>query len=342
MSESSLKILPPYLIFIGSENQRPLLKTALGLLDWQPDNCIGQLRLTDDATDLGIPDLTPSEAADRGAKTLVIGTAFIGGSFPTHWVPILVEALENGLDIASGQHRLLTDEPNLRATAERLGRRLHDVRVPPKDLPVGTGKKRSGRRLLTVGTDCAVGKKYTALAIAKEMRLQNFNADFRASGQTGILITGEGIPIDAVVSDFISGAAEVLSPTNTNDHWDIIEGQGSLYHPGYAGVALGLLHGSQPDAIVLCHDPSREHLVGYPEYPLPPIEDCIQRNLEAAKLTNADTCCIGVAVNTSQLLESERVAYLSSLTTQLKLPCVDPMQDGVKPLVAGLNNTFNK
>ena len=136
------------------------------------------------------------------------------------------------------------------------------MRQPPNNFKVGTGEKRAGKRLLTVGTDCAVGKKYTALAIEKTLRARGVDANFRATGQTGIFISGRGIAIDSVIADFIAGAAEWLSPANQPEHWDIIEGPGSLFNPAYAGVTLGLVHGSQPDALVICHDARRTRISG--------------------------------------------------------------------------------
>src|SRR5262249_50997635 len=149
---------------------------------------------------------------------------------------------ESGLDVISGMHNRLAQQPALEQTARRLGRRLVDVRQPPPDIQIATGDKRTGKRLLTVGTDCALGKKYTALALARAFTQQGIAADFRATGQTGILIAGSGIPMDAVVADFVAGAAEMLSPDAAPEHWDVVEGQGSLFHPSYSGVSLGLLH----------------------------------------------------------------------------------------------------
>ena len=194
----------------------------------------------------------------------MIGVANTGGVIKSNWVPSLLAALEAGLDIVSGMHGRLRESRELKSTAERLGRQLIDVRQPPAGIPVATGRKRSGMRLLTVGTDCALGKKYTALALAAAFGKRGVDADFRATGQTGIMIAGSGMPMDAVVSDFLAGAAEMLSPDAHPAHWDVIEGQGSLFHPAYAGVSLGILHGSQPDVIVLCHEPGRTHLLGYP------------------------------------------------------------------------------
>ncbi len=192
-----------------------------------------------------------SEAVAAGAKTLVIGVANRGGVIADSWLAVLHEALAQGLDIASGLHNKLSDVPQLKADAERLGRELFDVRHPSEAFPVATGVKRSGKRLLAVGTDCSCGKMYTTLAMEKEMRQRGMDVDFRATGQTGILITGMGVSIDAVVADFISGAVESVSPENDKDHWDVIEGQGSLFHPSYAGVTTGLIHGARqmPDTL---------------------------------------------------------------------------------------------
>jgi uncharacterized NAD-dependent epimerase/dehydratase family protein len=326
----------PYLLLLGDVERKAEAKTALGLLHWAPERCAGQWRFGGSPVDLGLPDWTPEEAVRQGVKTAVVGVAPYGGTLPPVWVDALSVALECGLDIASGLHARLNDVPQLRDAATRHGARLIDVRVPPAGLPVATGARRSGRRLLTVGTDCASGKKYTALALTQSMLERGLKADFRATGQTGILIAGRGIPIDAVVSDFVAGAAEVLSPDNEPDHWDIVEGQGSLYHPSYAGVTLGLLHGTQPDAIVLCHDLSRQAIEGREDYPLPDPVEAIERYLLLGRLTNPDIRCIGVSVNSSALSEKDRRLRMQELESRLGLPCVDPLIDGADPLVDSL------
>jgi len=244
------------------------------------------------------------------------------------WLPHLVLALEAGLDIVSGMHARLRDSRELRAAAERHGRRLYDVREPPANIPVGTGRRRTGKRLLTVGTDCALGKKYTALAIADVMRARGVKADFRATGQTGIMIAGSGIPMDAVISDFESGAAEMLSPDAAPDHWDVIEGQGSLFHPAYAAVSLGLLHGSQPDVFVLCHEPGRRHLLGYPEFPTPDLAEAIELHRKMGSLTNPAIRCAGLSFNTSALTPERAQAVMDETSRRLGLPVADPMQGG--------------
>lgn len=326
----------PYLLLIGDTTSPLFAKTAFGLRDWTPEACIGQLRFARDAVDLKLPELTPSEAVAAGAKTLVIGIAPVGGRLPPSWHGTLIEALEAGLDLAAGLHERLAAIPAISACAERCGRRIHDVRHGDLRFAVGTGERRSGRRLLTVGTDCSLGKKYTALSIAQSMVRRGLRADFRATGQTGILISGSGIAIDAVVADFVAGSAEALSPANTSDHWDIIEGQGSLFHPAYAGVSLGLLHGSQPDALVLCHDPTRKALSGFPHVPVVMPAMAVGPYVSAARLTNPDVRFVGVALNTSSLDDEESQKVIRRTSAELGLPCVDPMRTGVEPIVDAL------
>ena len=323
------ELVGPYLIFVGDVDNEVFTKTGAGIAHWRPELCLGQYRLTSIAVDLGLPDIRPSEAVEQGARTMIVGVANVGGSFPETWEAAMLEAAGVGLHIVAGMHSPLTALPGLAKAAAATGTRLIDVRVPPANLPVGSGQNRSGRRLLTVGTDCAVGKKYTALTLEREMISRGMKATFRATGQTGIMIAGEGIPIDAVVADFVAGAAEVLSPNNDDDHWDVIEGQGSLFHPGYAGVTLGLLHGSQPDAIVLCHEWGRDRVALREEFSIPPIPTIIHRYLESGRLTSPDIRCVGVSVNTSKLPQSRRDTYLRDLSSTIGLPCVDPLIDGV-------------
>lgn len=323
----------PYLLFLGAETSATYAKTGAGIAQWRPELCMGQLRLTEDTIDLGLVDHSVTSAAEQGAKTLIIGTAVIGGAIPEAWIDILVEALEAGLDIAAGVHTRLESINRLKDTAARTGQRLIDVRVPPKHIPVGTGAPRSGKRLLTVGTDCALGKKYTALALEAEMRDRKMAVDFRATGQTGIMIVGEGIPIDAVVADFLSGAAEMVSPANDPDHWDVIEGQGSIFHPGYAAVSMGLLMGSQPDAFVVCTEAGRTHIEGWEDFELPSIHDLIDRTIAIGKTTNPAIRCVGISVNTQHLSEAVRAEYLDDLSRTHGLPAVDPLVTGVGAIV---------
>ena len=200
-------------------------KTALGVVQWAPESCVAQLRFPDCNIDAGLPDMSISEAVAAGAKSLLIGSAPVGGAIQANWIPTLLAAIEAGMDIVSGLHTKLNEHPELRDAAKQNNVRLIDVRVPPAELPIGNGQARSGKRLLTVGTDCSVGKKYTALAITQALKDKGVDFDFRATGQTGVMIAGSGMPIDAVVADFIAGAAECLSPANNPDHWDILKGR---------------------------------------------------------------------------------------------------------------------
>jgi uncharacterized NAD-dependent epimerase/dehydratase family protein len=326
-------MLSPYLLFLGDVVELAAAKTAAGILQWRPEFCVGQIRVTGGTVDLGLPEMTPQVAAQQGAKTMIIGIANAGGFIPDSWIPTLVAALEAGLDIAAGMHTRLADMPVIRDTAKRLGRTLHDVRQPTQTFPPGNGRKRPGLRLLTVGTDCAVGKKYTALAIEKSMRARGMKADFRATGQTGIFISGRGVAVDSVVADFISGAAEWLSPANDADHWDVIEGQGTLFHPAYAGVTLGLIHGSQPDALVVCHEPVRRQLVGFDHYPVADLDECIAATVRAARLTNPKARAVGVAINTSRMTEAQIEDSIAQIERQTGLPCRDPIRHGMDRIV---------
>ncbi len=320
----------PYLLFLGDTTDPTLAKTAFGLRDWARERCIGECSCSGATVTTGLPRLSPRQAYELGARGLVIGVANYGGFIQHNWLPVLLEALEAGLDLVSGMHARLKDLEPLRAAAARLGRKLVDVRVPPAGIPVGTGRKRSGKRLLTVGTDCALGKKYTALSITRAFAGRGLRVDFRATGQTGILIAGRGIPMDAVVSDFEAGAAELLSPDATDDHWDVIEGQGSLFHPSYAAVSLGLLHGSQPDVLVVCHQAGRESVLGNPGYRLPSIAETIDLNLRLGRRTNPAIRCAGVSLNTAHLEPGAARSLLAAEARRLGLPVADPIRGGAE------------
>jgi uncharacterized NAD-dependent epimerase/dehydratase family protein len=326
----------PYLLFLGDARDQLGAKTAQGVADWRPDWCVGQLRLAGCNADLGLDDLTIEQAAAKGARTLIIGVANAGGFLSPSWTDNIVGALNNGLDVASGLHIKLAGVDDIREAAASAGRRLFDVRHPSGTFDTGTGLKRPGKRLLTVGTDCSLGKMYTSLAIEKSLREAGVETDFRATGQTGIFIAGGGVSVDCVISDFISGATEALCPAADPDHWDIVEGQGSLFHPAYAGVSLGLLHGAQADFLVLCHEPTRTNMRNLPHLALPSLEDCLAANLQAARLTNPDVRFCGVAVNTSALDEAAGKACLAEIEARLELPAVDPLKDGVGRIVERL------
>jgi uncharacterized NAD-dependent epimerase/dehydratase family protein len=325
-----LALPQPYLLFLGDVTSAPHAKTAFGLRDWARERCIGEYALPASTVTTDLPRLTPAQAKAQGARSLVIGVAPPGGVIAAAWVPALVEALEAGLDLLSGMHTRLESVPELETAAPRLGRRLINVRQPRSGFPVGSGSKRTGKRLLTVGTDCALGKKYTALSLTREFKKRGVDADFRATGQTGILIAGGGIPIDSVVADFVAGAAETLSPDAAPTHWDVVEGQGSVFHPSYAGVALGLLHGTQPDVIVMCHEIGRDRVLGLEDYATPNIPEAIELTLTLARRTNPKVRCAGVSLNTSQLSEARSRTVLAEYSKALDLPVADPLRPGAE------------
>lgn len=327
---------PPYLLYLGSAADDLAIKTARGLAYWRPDWCLGQYRRPDCQPTLNLPDMTVTEAKAAGANTMLIGAANAGGVMAPEIVADAIAALDAGLHVVAGLHKKLRDNPDIVDAAQRNGKMLFDARDAMPGIPVGTGRPRAGRRLLTVGTDCSVGKMYATLAIERALHQRGVAASFRATGQTGIFIAGTGIPVDSVIADFISGAVEWISPVRLDNGWDLIEGQGSLFHASYAGVSLGLLHGAQPDALVLCHEPTRRHMRGLPESPLPEPKQCLQANLVAARLTNPAVKAVGVALNTSQLPAADAAAACRQISDLLGLPCQDPVSMGVDAIVDNL------
>lgn len=326
----------PYLLFLGDAPDQLSAKVAQGIKDWRPENAVGQFRMEGCKADMKLPDMDLAAAKAAGAKTLVIGVANRGGIISQAWKKVLVEALEEGFDLASGLHNLLRNEEDLAAVAKACGRILHDVRIPTVQYPIANGVKRSGKRVLAVGTDCSVGKMYTALALDESLRKMGKKSTFRATGQTGILITGGGVPLDAVIADFMAGSIEYLTPDNDDDHWDIIEGQGSLFHVSYSGVTMALVHGGQPDALILCHEPTREHMRGLPEYKLPTLEALRDTALPLARVANPACEVIGISINTQHLSDEEAEAYLAKVEAEMGLPTVDPYRQNADRLAEAL------
>ncbi len=332
-------IKAPYMLFLGDAPDQLFAKVGQGIKDWRPDRAIGQYRMPGCRADLGLPDISLEEARESGAETLVIGVANRGGFIAPEWKDILLMALEKGFDLAAGLHSLLRDEPDLLALAKAKGSALHDVRVPETRFPIANGKKRSGKRCLTVGTDCSIGKMYTTLAIEREFRERGLPATFRATGQTGILIDGDGIPLDAVVADFMAGSVEWLTPDNDDAHWDLLEGQGSLFHISFSGVTMALIHGGQPDALVLCHEPTRRFMRGLPDYRLPSLEALRDLALQLARVANPACRVAGIAVNTAALEEDDALSCLAGIENRMELPTVDPFRQGAGRLVDALVET---
>ncbi len=326
-------IQTPYLLFLGDAPDALAAKVAQGIKDWRPDVSVGQFRMPTCNADMGLADMTLAEAKAAGAKTLVIGVANRGGVISEAWKAVLVEALQMGFDIASGLHNLLRSEPALVAAAQTHGCTLHDVRVPNASYPIANGVRRTGKRCLAVGTDCSVGKMYTGIAIEREMRARGLDADFRATGQTGILITGSGVPLDAVIADFMAGAVEYLTPDAAPDHWDIIEGQGSLFHVSYSGVTMALVHGGQPDALILCHEPTRTHMRGLPDHVQPSLEELRDVALQMARVSNPGCKVVAISVNTQHLGKQDALDYLAETEARMGLATVDPYVQGASRLV---------
>jgi uncharacterized NAD-dependent epimerase/dehydratase family protein len=330
----------PFLLYLGHSDDDVGIKTSRGLAAFRREDCVGEWRHDDCPLTLGLPRMDAAAGRNAGARTLVLGIANAGGQLGEALIADALLAIAQGMHVASGLHQRLRDDPRLAAAAAQAGVRLFDVRDPPATLPVGNGKRRAGNRLLTVGTDCSVGKMYATLALRDALQRRGVAADFRATGQTGILIAGDGVPLDAVVADFISGAIETLTPARDDDGWDLIEGQGSLFHPSFAGVSTGLLHGAQPKAIVLCHDPSRAHMRGLPHYRLPDLAECLAANLDVARLTSPDVRAVGVALNTVKLDETSARALCIQTGDALGLPCTDPYRFGAEPITDWLLQCF--
>ncbi len=326
----------PFLLYLGHSTDRVGIKTSRGLAEFRRADCVGEFRHDDCPLTLGLERMTMAEAVAAGARTMVLGIANPGGTMDPALTADSRAALEAGMHVVSGLHHRLRDVPELVALAHDRRLQLIDVRDPPADLRVGTGRPRTGRRILTVGTDCSVGKMYASIALADGLRARGEIAEFRATGQTGILVAGGGVPLDAVVADFISGAIEQLAPARDNGGWDVIEGQGSLFHPSFAGVSTGLLHGAQPEALVLCHDPSRPAMRGLPERRLPGLAECMAANLQVARLTSPHVRAAGTCLNTSSMSEAEARELCAETAHLLGLPCTDPYRFGVESIIDNL------
>ena len=331
----------PFLLYLGHSDDAVGIKTSRGVATFRPDECVGEWRHDDCPLTLGLPRMDAAAGRAAGANTLILGIANAGGRMGDALIHDALAAIAQGMHVASGLHKRLRDVPQIVAAAQDAGVQLFDVRDPPAHLPVGNGKRRAGNRLLTVGTDCSVGKMYSTLALQRTMVARGIRADFRATGQTGILIAGSGVPVDAVVADFISGAIETITPARTDDGWDLIEGQGSLFHPSFAGVSTGLLHGAQPRAIVMCHDPARDHMRGLPHYAVPGIAECLAANLSVARLTSPDVQAVGIALNTVKLPEDEARRLCAATADAHGLPCTDPYRFGADPIIDWMQTCFD-
>ncbi|HET8567555.1 MAG TPA: DUF1611 domain-containing protein [Candidatus Limnocylindria bacterium] len=319
-------------------------KTAIGALRYAPYPIAAVIDSTRAGTDAarhvgvgaGVPVVaTLAEARARGASVLLIGTAAAGGRIPDQYRPILSEALRDGIEVWNGLHERVADDPSLAEAARAGGARIRELREPPRDLPVGGHRsRRAGARVaLTVGSDAAVGKMTASLELVAALARAGAKAAFVATGQTGIAIAGEGISVDAVVADFIAGAAEKLTcEAAERADWVIVEGQGSLTHPGFSGVTLGLLHGSAPDLMVLCHDTSRRSVKAHAGLPLRPLAEYVRIYEEAAAWSRRPDAprarVVSVALNTSALDERGAREAVAAAARETGLPAADPVREG--------------
>ena len=323
---------------------RATAKTAIGALRYAPYPIVAVVDSTrageDAASAVGVGAGVPvvaslAEALARGADVVLVGTAAPGGRIPAAYRPILAEALRSGIEVWSGLHERVLDDPALAAAAARGGARVRELREPPPELAVGGHRlRRAGARVvLTVGSDAAVGKMTVALELRAALERAGRSAVFVATGQTGVAIAGEGISVDAVVADFIAGAAEQLvCDAAERAEWVVVEGQGSLTHPGFSGVTLGLLHGSAPDALVLCHDAGRPRMKGHDELPLRPLAELVRIYEEAAawsrRLDAQQARVRAVALITVALDEAGATGALAAAGRATGLPAADPVREG--------------
>jgi uncharacterized NAD-dependent epimerase/dehydratase family protein len=335
-------------IAILAEGQfaRPTAKTAIGVLRYAPFDVVAVVdsaRAGKDAADCvgvgkGVPVVAAvDEAIARGATVLLIGTAAAGGRIPDGYRAQLTKALERGVEVWNGLHERVLADPDLAAAAKRGGARVRELREPPADLPIGghRARREGARVVLTVGSDAAVGKMTASLEIVAALRRLGERAEFVATGQTGIAIAGGGIAVDAVAADFIAGAAELMvCDAAERADWVIVEGQGSLAHPGFSGVTLGLLHGAAPDVMVLCHNPTRTSVKGFePEgLPIRSLRECIRIYEEAASWRRPpgypQARVVAVALNTGDADETFARALIQSAALETGLPTADPIREG--------------
>jgi uncharacterized NAD-dependent epimerase/dehydratase family protein len=342
--EALISRMPRYLIFSEGQFGTPASKTGNSVIRYSSghDAAVLDSRLAGKtARDIlgyggDIPVVATVEAGvARGADALLVGIAVNGGGLPPDVRAAIKASIERGLAIWNGLHAFVADDPELGPLATKHGVAVHDVRRPPDNLPVGGGRVRELEQtvVLAVGTDANIGKMTVMLQLRSALRERGTRAAFAPTGQTGIFIDGWGICVDAVVADFIAGAAEALTIQAAKDS-DIVlvEGQGSILHPGYSGVSLGLLHGSLPHALIACHQPTRETFRHNAWLPIPPLTEVIALH-EAIANPLRPTKTIGVSLNTMEMTESEARTEIDRVAEETGLPTTDPVRFGTAPLV---------
>ncbi len=339
---------PPRFLIVADGDFGPMTsKTANSVIRYLPDRTVGVLdrqhagQTVQDI--LGFGGAMPivgsmAEGLALGPTAVLVGIAPQGGRLPGEWRSWLAEALDRGCDLWSGLHTFLSNDPVLAGKAAARGRKIFDLRTPPADLPIASGlaKEVDPLVVLTVGTDCNVGKMTAQLQITRGLNERGLRTRFVATGQTGIMIEGWGIAVDAVVADFIAGAAERLVLEGSRDaDVVLVEGQGSINHPGYSGVTLGLMHGSCPDALILCHQSSREYIGDYRQAAwlrIPPLSEYI-RLYESMGSAVHPTKVIAISLNTFDLTDAEARAACEAATSETGLPATDPVRFDPTPLI---------
>jgi uncharacterized NAD-dependent epimerase/dehydratase family protein len=308
-------------------------KTARGMIHYSPNPVVAMLDSTRAGeTYRGVPIVaTVNDSLCFNPTTALVGVATQGGRFPPAWRELLRSCISKGLDVENGLHEFLTDDEELTELARRHGVELRDLRRPPPDLSVPTGKNLQvdAQIVLTVGSDCAIGKKTVAVELDREAQRRGLASLFVPTGQTGIAIAGWGIAVDAVVSDFLAGAAErlVVEGAARGGKLLFVEGQGSIVHPAYSGVTLGLVHGAAPHAYVLCHKAGATVVEGYPDHPLPNLPDLVQL-YERSSLPTRPATVVGIALNTVELDEATARGAVEETHEETGLPVDDPVRFG--------------
>ena len=328
-----------YLILAEGHSADPHYgKTARGVIRYGPDPVVAILdSQRAGATDEGIPVVgTVNDALCFNPTTALVGVATQGGRFPPAWRQLLTSCIAKGLDVESGLHEFISDDPELAELAGRYGVELRDLRKPPEGITVPTGEnlRVSARIVLTVGSDCAIGKKTVAVELDLEARRRGLASVFVPTGQTGIAIAGWGIAIDAVIADYVAGASEwlVVEGARRGGELLFVEGQGSLVHPAYSGVTLGLIHGSTPHLFVLCHRAGADEIEGYPGHRLPSLGELVELH-ERVALPARPARVAAVALNTAGLDDEAAVEAIRTAEAETGLPADDPVRFGAGGLL---------
>ena len=333
----AFNLKPPYLFYIGSAIDIEMIKMTTSSALFTPDNCVGVM--SEPSCTLQVPGTTRMDiktAIEQGTKSFVLGTVNAGGIIPKEWNKAIKEAITSGLDIVNGMHTPLESihldgSSTFGDLASHYNVNIHNIRLSSdQSLSVEKGTPRADKRLLSVGTDCSIGKMFSSLILTQSLKQVDIPAQFIATGQCGILIAdGHGIAIDAVPSDFISGSIESLTPSKDNAFY-LIEGQGSLFHPAFSGVTLGLLHGAQADYFIVCHEPNRSKMRDT-EFLLPTLEETLELTLQLGRRTNPNIQCVGICLNTSRLTETEAQQACDDYK-HLNVPVTDPYRFGITPI----------